>query len=157
MKKLERLDLRAHADHQPGVSRYLKEMKKLKFLDLSETAAVGNEGLEHIQGLTNLEDLNLWSCNIDDTGLKYLKGMTKLKRLNLDKCNITDDGLKELEPLKNLEFLHIGSTQVTDDGLEHLTGLKKLTQLVVTYLPEVSRDGVEKLKRELPQLEEVEQ
>src|SRR5262245_8743533 len=155
IKKLEKLDLRSTAISSLALS-YLKGLKNLKALDLSEDA-VGNEGLEHIQGLTNLEDLNLWSCTINDDGLAHLKGLTKLKRLNLDKCDIADDGLKHLEPLKNLEYLHIGSTQVTDAGLEHLYGLKKLNHLVVTYLPGVSRSGVEKLRDQLPKLDEVEQ
>ncbi len=156
MPKLVALDLRQTPISSLALS-YLKDMKGLKSLDLSETAAVGNEGLEHIRGLTGLEDLNLWSCNIDDKGLVNLKGMTKLKRLNLDKCLITDEGLKELEPLTNLEFLHIGSTQVTDAGLEHLYGMKNLKKLVVTYLPGVTGDGVDKLLAKLPGLEEVEQ
>jgi Leucine-rich repeat (LRR) protein len=156
MPKLVALDLRQTPISSLALT-YLKDMKGLKSLDLSETALVGNEGLEHIKGLTNLEDLNLWSCNIDDKGLVNLKGMTKLKRLNLDKCLITDEGLKELVPLTNLEFLHIGSTQVTDAGLEHLHGMKNLKKLVVTYLPGVSAEGVDKLMEKLPGLEEVEQ
>ena len=86
-------------------------MKSLKLLDLSETAAVGNEGLEHLKGLMNLEDLILMSCQIDDNGLANLDGLKNLKRLNLDHCKITDDGLAHLAPLKNLEFLHIGNTR----------------------------------------------
>jgi hypothetical protein len=39
----------------------------------------------------------------------------------------------------------------------HLYGLKKLKQLVVTFLPGVSRLGIEKLKAQLPGLEDVEQ
>jgi hypothetical protein len=65
--------------------------------------------------------------------------------------------LKELAPLTNLEFLHIGSTQVTDAGLPSLNGLKKLKHLVVTYLPGVTGEGIEKLQAEIKGLEEVEQ
>lgn len=156
LTKLQKLELRQTPISSLALS-YLKDLKGLKTLDLAETAAVGNEGLEHIKGLTGLENLSLWACNIDDKGLVNLKGMSKLKSLNLDKCSITDEGLKELVPLKNLEFLHIGSTQVTDAGLEYLYGMKNLKKLVVTYLPGVSGEGVDKLMEKLPELEEVEQ
>jgi Leucine-rich repeat (LRR) protein len=156
LTKMQKLDLRQLPITSLALS-YLKDMKDLRVLDLSETAAVGNEGLEHIRGLTNLEDLNLWSCQIDDGGLVHLAGMKKLKRLNLDKCNITDEGLKHLAGLTNLEYLHLGSTQVTDAGLEHLQGLKNLRHLVVTFLPGVTREGIERLEAALPSLEEIEQ
>jgi Leucine-rich repeat (LRR) protein len=155
LSKLQKLDLRSTPITSLALS-YLKGMKDLKELDLSETANVGNEGLEHIQGLTKLEKLVLWSCNIDDGGLANLKGLTKLKHLNLDKCIITDAGLIHLQPLKGLEYLHIGSTQVTDAGLQHLYGLKNLRQLVLTYLSDVTDDGIEKLQQQLPTLEEIE-
>ena len=100
--KMQMLDLRATPITSLALS-YLKNMKNLKALNCRKTAAVGNEGLEHIQGLTDLEELNLWPSPVDDKGLVNLKNMTKLKRLNLDKCNITDDGLENLEPLKNLD------------------------------------------------------
>jgi Leucine-rich repeat (LRR) protein len=156
LKKLQTLELRQTPITSLALS-YLKDMKSLKVLNLAETGNVGNEGLGYIQGLTNLEDLNLWQCRIDDKGLINLEGLTNLKRLNLDKCDITDEGLKHLEPLKKLEYLHIGSTQVTDAGLPHLYGLKNLKHLVVTYLEKVTNEGIEKLTAALPQLEEVEQ
>jgi Leucine Rich Repeat (LRR) protein len=156
LTKLQKLELRSTPISSLALS-YVKDLKNLKVLDLSETAAVGNEGLEYIKGLKSLEELYLWSCQIDDNGLASIEGLTNLKRLNLDKCQITDDGLAHLEPLKNLEFLHIGSTQVTDAGLEHLYGLKKLKTLEATYLPGVSSEGIEALKKKLPQLEEVKQ
>jgi internalin A len=155
LTRLQTLDLRSTPISSLALS-YLKGMKDLKSLDLSETSNVGNEGLEQLQGLTNLEDLNLWSCYIEDDGLVHLQGMTKLKRLNLDKCNITDAGLAHVRPLKNLEFLHLGGTRVTDAGLEHLYGLKNLRHLVVTYLSDVTDDGIEKLQKQLPDLEEIE-
>jgi Leucine-rich repeat (LRR) protein len=130
-------------------------MKELTALDLSETANVGNEGLEHIKGLTNLEDLNLWSTTIDDAGMPNLASLRKLKRLNLDKCYVTDEGLKHIAGLENLDYLHIGSTKISDAGLEHLKGLKNLKTLVVTYVERVSGDGVDKLQEALPGLADV--
>lgn len=155
LSKLQTLELRSTPISSLALS-YLKDLKGLKLLDLEETAAVGNEGLEHIQDLVSLEDLNLKSCQIDDNGLAFLKNLTNLKRLNLDHCTIGDEGLRHLAALKNLEFLHVGDTQVTDEGLEHLYELKKLNHLVVEHLPGVTEEGIEALKKHLPQLKDIE-
>ena len=95
---------------------------------MSETAAVGNEGLEHIQGLTNLEDLNLWSCNDRRRGADESEGHDKAEVAQSRQVQYHRRRAEGLEPLKNLEFLHIGSTQVTDAGLPNLYGLKKLNE-----------------------------
>jgi hypothetical protein len=55
LTKLQKLDLRQTPVTSLALT-YLKDMKDLKSLDLSETAAIGNEGLEHIAGLKNLEE-----------------------------------------------------------------------------------------------------
>ena len=87
-------------------------------LDLAQTANVGNEGLEHIQGLTNLEELNLWSTLVDDSGLPYLAGMKKMKWLKLDQCTISDEGLKSLARTISVSNLWLTNSTVLSLRIE---------------------------------------
>ena len=60
-----------------------------------------------------------------------------------------------LRALTQLEFLHIGSTQADDAALEALVEHKSLKTLVLTFLPDVTDDAVNKLKAKLPGLTEI--
>lgn len=154
-KELTSLELRNCALNGKGLV-HLAGLKKLKLLDLSETF-VKDQRLEYLAGLTNLEDLNLWHTQVTDAGLVHLEGLKKLKRLNLDQCKITAAGTAHLSGLTELEFLHIGSStdNVDDAALEPLGELKNLKTLVITFLPNVTDEGVNKLKAKLPGLKEI--
>ena len=152
-KELTSLELRNCGLNGKGLV-HLAGLKKLKLLDLSETF-VKDQRLEHLSGLTNLEDLNLWHTQVTDSGLVHLESLVKLKRLNLDQCKITSEGMAHLKPLAQLEFLHVGSTQVDDKGLEVLSEHRNLKTLVITFLPNVTDEGVKKLQARLPGLTEI--
>ncbi len=154
-KELTSLELRNCALNGKGLA-HLTGLKKLKLLDLSETF-VKDQRLEYLAGLTNLEDLNLWHTQVTDAGLVHLAGLTNLERLNLDQCKITASGTAHLRGLTQLEFLHIGSStdKLDDAALEPLGELKNLKTLVITFLPNVTDEGVNKLKAKLPSLTEI--
>ena len=152
-KKLTVLELRSTSVNSKGMP-HLSGLSDLRVLDLSETA-VADAGLASLKDLTNLEELNLYNTRTTDAGLVYLEGMKKLKRLNLDKCKITEAGTPQLRGFANLEYLHIGSTQVNDAALEPLGELKNLKELVITFLPDVTDEGVKKLQEKLPGLKDI--
>src|SRR5437868_3520824 len=99
-------------------------LESIKFLDsgIEEIAALGPTlrvlGLEntqvrgrHLAALTNLEELDLVYCPIDDEGLKQIGGLTKLKKLLLRDAVISDAGVQSLSGLVNLEQLDLGGTR----------------------------------------------
>jgi hypothetical protein len=146
--QLRTLDLRNTAVGNKGMV-HLKGLSKLKQLDLSETG-VGDKGLAELKELLSLEDLNLWLSTTTDEGLAHVGQMKSLRRLNLDKCDVGDAGLAHLRGLTDLEFLHLGNTRITDAGLENLHGMKKLQELVITFCPGVTDEGVSALQAKLP-------
>ena len=78
-------------------------------------------GLEHLKGLTNLTDLNLYRTQITDSGLAHLKGLTKLQHLWLTSTQITDAGLVDLKGLTKLKQLNLLlNKKVTDAGVAEL-------------------------------------
>ncbi len=62
----------------------------------------------------------LHETQITDSGLEHLKGLTSLQELQLDSTKVTDTGLEHLKSLKSLHYLHLDSTNVTDEGVKKL-------------------------------------
>jgi len=111
---------------------------------------VTDAGLEHVEGLTELQLLDLHGTQVTDAGLEHLKGLTSLKELDLSATQVTDAGLAEhLNGLTNLKRLLLHGTQVSDIGLEHLRGLTNLQELWLDDT-QVSDEGVKKLQQALP-------
>ena len=53
---------------------------------------VTDAGLEHLKGLTNLKQLELFGTQLTDTGLVHLKGLAKLVYLDIRNTQVTDEG-----------------------------------------------------------------
>lgn len=69
--------------------------------------AIGNEGLAHLAGLTNIYRLSI-GRNATDIGLGHLRNMKKLKVLDIS-GDFTGEGLRHLEGLTALGFVRIRS------------------------------------------------
>src|SRR5262249_30286018 len=125
---LETLDLN-YSIMNDKAAPHLANLKSLKRLDASHSQYFTDEGIKHLQGLTNLEFLNLSSTRLSDDGMQYLAGMTKLKPLYLSENRLKGPGLKYLSNLNALEELSLSGTSVGDAHLPLLRGLKKLREL----------------------------
>ena len=101
------------------LERLVEEWPRLRKLWLFETK-ITDAGLDHLKGLTQLQDLELHKARITDAGLKQLKGLTQLRELELYGTKITDAGLVHLRGLTNLRYLGLTGTQVTYPAVERL-------------------------------------
>jgi hypothetical protein len=126
----------------------LEGLSQLQELDLNGPQ-VTDAGLEHLKELTKLEYLWLGCAQVTGAGLEHLKGLTNLRLLTLHCPEVTDAGLEHLKGLTNLEELDLRNTQVTDAGLEHLRELTNLRCLRVDA-PQVTAGGVQRLRQALP-------
>ena len=142
------------ADSQPKIGdagmEHLKGFTQLQDLYLNETE-VSDAGLEHLKGLNQLRLLWLSGTEIGDAGLENLKGLTRLQSLLLDGTNVSDAGLEHLKGLTQLEHLDLTGTNVSNAGLENLKGLTQLQDLDLGYT-KVNDAGLEYLNG-LTQLE----
>jgi Leucine-rich repeat (LRR) protein len=127
---------------------HLKGLTSLQELMLHGSRVTG-PGLEHLKGLTSLQALSLEGSNITDAGLVHLKELTSLKSLSLKGSKITDAGLVHLKGLTRLQVLNLLDTQVTDAGLEHLKGLTSLLTLNVDLI-RLTPAAVAELHKALP-------
>jgi hypothetical protein len=58
---------------------------------------VGDAGLAHLEGLTDLRVLSLSRTGVGDAGLVHLEGLTGLQTLDLGLTGVGDTGVKKLQ------------------------------------------------------------
>ena len=83
--------------------------------------------------------------------MHHIAKMTQLKRLNIDNTKVADEGLEPLVALTQLEFLHLGRTKISDLGLEQLKKITSLKHLIVTRCSLTTAEGVDSLRKALPE------
>lgn len=150
LTQLESLDIGESQIDDTGLE-HIEPLTQLRHLSLYSLYGVTDQGLRHLRPLTQLETLNLWLCySITDAGLESLKPMRQLRELDLGGCHkLTDAGLIHLEGLSELRWLNLTETKITDAGIEHLARLVNLRALSV-HATQVTEGGVKKLQRSLP-------
>jgi Leucine-rich repeat (LRR) protein len=115
------------------------------------SARIGDAGLTALRGMPKLKYLALYSPNISNAGLSNMEGLVRLRHLELNSAGITDAGLKSLLRLTELENLELRNAMLTDEGLQQLEALKKLKSLTITMNDELTRSGISRLRRQLPE------
>ena len=97
-------------------------------LDLSDSA-IGDQTIESVGNLVNLEVLNLRRSGVSNDGLAKLNKLKRLRAaIDLRNTKTSDPGLVHLAGLKNLIDVQLEKTNVTDKGLESLAGLPRNPQ-----------------------------
>mgnify|MGYP001158258526 CR=1 FL=1 len=148
-QELRELHLRGCENITDDAIIHLSEITHLQNLILPYQ--IGDQGLAHLKGLREMQDLVLSSTQITDAGLVHIQKMAELHTLQLNGCeNLTDAGIVHLSGLKNLQVLNLNATQITDAGLPHLARLTNLQQLDLGNCLKVSMDGIQTLQTELP-------
>ena len=148
-QELRKLHLRGCENITDDAIIHLSEITHLQNLILPYQ--IGDQGLAHLKGLREMQDLVLSSTQITDAGLVHVQEMAELHTLQLNGCeNLTDTGIVHLSGLKNLQVLNLNATQITDAGLPHLARLTNLQQLDLGNCLKVSMDGIQTLQAELP-------
>jgi hypothetical protein len=143
LRGLERLDLQRSRVSDAGLER-LEGLTRLRELNLTHTK-ITDAGMERIGKLAGLEVLSLECTAISDSGVKNLRELTRLRELDLGLAPVTEVGLGHVGRLARLEVLTIGgnpASRVTDAGLEKLEGLKRLRRLKLSW-PGITDAGLE--------------
>ena len=77
----------------------------------------------HLQGLPNLEQIQLAGCNVVDQDLRHLAGLDALEGVGLSHTSISDRGLLYLTQLGNLRVIEHHGSRITPFGLKQTLGL----------------------------------
>ena len=127
MTRLRELDLCGTNVGDAGL-QHLRGLTQIQVIDLDRTR-VTDAGLRHLNGLMQLRCLRLRDTTVSGAGLEHLKGLRQLQVLTLDRTKVTDAGLRHLKGWTQLRFLDLNDTTVSDAGLEHLRGSTQLESL----------------------------
>jgi hypothetical protein len=134
-----------HVQERVPFLQHLAGMTRLEELDLSWTSTIDTD-LADLKKLPRLRSLNLNHTQIRGAGMSHLGELPSLQTLRLAYTGTHDADLKHLEPLKALRDLDLENTWVTDAGLEALLRLPALTGLNLSHCRDVSDAGLERLK-----------
>ena len=131
---------------------YIRKLDRLTNLAINGTP-ISDAGMKHLAGLRKLNTLYMGDVKISDKGLEQIAELPELAILDLSNTNITDSGMRQISKLQNLNRLIIGGTKVTDEGLAELApNAKNLSRIGLTKDMKISPQGIEKLKKQLPNL-----
>jgi hypothetical protein len=103
--------------------------------------------------LRGLRALSLEDTRVTDAGVARVAGLPGLADLSLEGTAVTDAGLKALGGMRGLESLDLTATRVTDAGLGELAGLPGLRVPDLSGCPDVTAEGVARLREALPRCE----
>jgi hypothetical protein len=98
-------------------------------------------------GQVNLLVLSLAATDDDLAVLCELRG---LRTVDLNRVQVTDEGLRTIAALPQVSELSLVSGQFTDAGLRHLEAMRGLRELYLWSCPNVTAEGVARLKKALP-------
>ncbi len=107
--------------------QHLSKLHGLESIDLSETRVTS---LQHLDGLPNLQGLDLNYCRLDGKELGRLPMHTGLKSVALNYVrNLSDNALTALKTLTSLERLELAGTSISDTAMDQIVAFTKLRDL----------------------------
>jgi hypothetical protein len=105
----------------------LTNLKKLIFVN---NGKLTDTGLEHLAGLSKLEQFSYVGTGMKGHAFAKFEGWTKLTRCSFRGSSIDDEGLKQLcEHFPNLESISLAHAKFADAGAVNLARLTKLKGL----------------------------
>jgi hypothetical protein len=115
----------------------LKNLPKLRELDIEVTKGLTATGLIHLAEIPALEKLNLYEiyyegAALGNDALRAVAGIKTLRDLSIAESGVTDDGLRPLEGMTQLISLRLSGNLLTDDGMKSLAGLTNLQSLDIS-------------------------
>jgi acyl carrier protein len=128
-------------------SNQITDLKPLEKLDELEVLSLNTNFISDLwplEHLDELEELHLSTNQITDLG--PLSGLSELRELSLNKNQIAN--LQPLTNLSDLRVLRLSQNRITD--LSPLYGLDKLEDIWLKNNPGLTEDGIDGLKRALP-------
>ncbi len=128
-RELVELDL-SLAEFTPAAAAAIAQLTSLQKF---RYANVTDESLAAFEGLTKLEELELWGEDVSDAGVEHLLSLQSLQALALCGSSLSDTGLLKLAKLPRLQRLDLRHAKgtLTAEGLAEFRRLRPGCQLVL--------------------------
>lgn len=75
--------------------------------------------VESLLPLVNLEGISFWKTGVSDRAIELISQLPRITRLNLCGTQVTDASVSTLVGMK-LSYIDVADTQITPDGVETL-------------------------------------
>ncbi len=130
----------------------LSKLQNLRTLRVAWTH-ITSDSLALIAKLNKLHWLDFGNNKINSAqDLELLKTCKTLRKLNLSRCQLKNSDLVSVSRISQLDDLALDGNEISDAGIKALATLKSLKKLSILDC-KVSVDGVERLKKLLPNCE----
>lgn len=113
-----------HDETIKGLIEEIQFVDGLYSFNLSENRNVGNKGIRWVPLLTQIRELNLSACGMNDYGIDPILEMTNLRYLDLSYC-----------------------TRLTDLTIKKLGGMRRLEELYLRGIPKITHAAIKKIER----------
>lgn len=143
---LRDLSIRNSSFSDSGLEK-LQRLGHLQQLDVSGTQ-ITNHGLMFVGEMPRMTSLTIARTSVDDEGLIYLKSLGSLNTLDLSHTGVTDNGMRHVAGLTSLKKLRLAGTAVGDGGLRRLRRLSRIEVLDLsdTQITDASCDVLRDLR-----------
>lgn len=132
------------SDWSDAGMQHLAKCTNLTMLRLGICKAISEKGFAPLEGLTNLQELNLWQTRITDASGAAVAKLSKLRTLRLTGTAIGDSFITQLKEMPDLATIELANTKVTDASLAHLAGFPSLKS-ITSYGTAVTDAGAKPL------------
>lgn len=129
---LELLSLTGGRISDPALE-FVGQLPKLRTLVLH--ADITDAGLDLLDGLNQLEQIDLSQTRITDVGAAGLARHPQLRTVILNGTAITNTALETIAQLKTIQNLYLGNTAVDDQAIESLKQMEQLRLLFLLDTP----------------------
>lgn len=104
------------------------------------------EEIQHVEGLAsfNLSE----NRNVGNKGMRFIPLLTQIYQLNLSACGMNDYGIDPIISMKNILYLDISyCTRLTDLSIKKLAEMRSLKELYLRGLPKITHAALKKIER----------
>jgi len=119
LTSLTLLDLHNTKLTDKGLS-HISTLKKLKTLSIKLNPGLTDNGLQVLNQLSRLEDVDLARLGITDNGINFIQNNPNLFKLNISETKVSDASVPMIKALKNLKVLFVKKSALSDQGIEDI-------------------------------------
>lgn len=165
MRFLQKLDLRMCGNITQKSIIYLHNLFSLRELHIWLNFPINNNIIEHLQGLSQLQELyllgntagpatrntgnvgNTGSTDIGNFDMKYFSKMTSLQKLSVMGNSTNFTGFQHLKNLSNLHYFQLQHcNSILNSGLIQIGEITSLRTLILITMPNINDRGLEGLE-----------
>jgi len=146
LKTLKFLDLSAvpqNADTMRSIGQ-IPELERLYFISSPGITASSITELQHSK---SLKHLGFRRTVLGDDEVTSITKLKNIETLLLSYCSLDDKDLAQMKSMPNLHMLDVSGNNITDAGLRIIAGYPKLKELYIAQCPKVTRQGIADLQR----------